>query len=85
MDTPPGGLAVFSGNVHLQVANSSAGPTVSVDLHGGESITLNAADPSQYNLAESIEPNSWDAWNSDRDQALTSRSCGADGSAPESG
>lgn len=67
MDTPPGSVAVFSGNVHLQIANLAAG----VDLHGGEAITLNGADPSQYALAESIEPNSWDAWNSDRDQALT--------------
>ena len=29
-------------------------------------------DLGQYNLAESIEPDSWDAWNSDRDQAITS-------------
>jgi hypothetical protein len=79
MDTPPGGVAVFSGNVHLQVANASAGPTVAVDLHGGEAITLNAADPNQYNLAESIEPNSWDAWNSDRDQALTTEAAAQTG------
>lgn len=72
MDTPPGGLAVFSGNVDLQIGASAAGTAgTATNLHGGESITLNAADPSQYNVAESIEPNSWDAWNSDRDQALT--------------
>ncbi|MFZ0338808.1 MAG: FecR family protein [Terracidiphilus sp.] len=70
MDTPPGSVAVFSGNVHLQMASAS-GATSAADLHGGESITLNAADPSQFALSESIEPNSWDAWNSDRDQALT--------------
>lgn len=81
MDTPPGGLAVFSGNVHLQVANSTAG-SAAVDLHGGESITLNAADPSQYSLAESIEPNSWDAWDSDRDEALTAEAAAQTG-APE--
>ncbi len=69
MDNPPGQLAVFSGNAHLQGGNGA----LSVDLHGGESITLNGADPSQYNLAESIEPDSWDAWNSDRDQALTAQ------------
>jgi len=67
MDSPPGQLAVFSGNAHVQSANGA----VSVDLHGGESIALNGNDPSQYNLAESIEPDSWDAWNSDRDEALT--------------
>jgi len=65
MDTPPGTLAVFSGNAHL-----TEGEAMAVDLHGGESVTLNANDPSQYNLAESVEPNSWDQWNNDRDQAL---------------
>jgi hypothetical protein len=66
MDKAPGELAVFSGNAHLE-----RGSAFSLDLHGGESLALNASSPSQYNLAESIEPDSWDAWNSDRDQALT--------------
>ncbi len=79
MDTPPGSLAVFSGNVHLQVGASGA---VSADLHGGENIALDPADPSQYSLAESIEPNSWDEWNSDRDEALTAEAAAQTG-APE--
>lgn len=66
MDAPPGDLAVFSGNAHLERGNSLA-----VDVHGGESLTPDPADPNHYNLAESIEPDSWDAWNSDRDQALS--------------
>ncbi len=66
MDTPPGELAVFSGNAHLECGNAMA-----VDLSGGESITLNAGDLSQYNLSQTIEPDSWDDWNSDRDQALS--------------
>jgi len=65
MDTPPGQLAVFSGNAHVD-----RGIALSLDVHGGESVALNADDPSRYDLAESIESNSWDAWNSDRDQAL---------------
>jgi hypothetical protein len=69
VDTPPGSVAVFSGNVHVDISGSS-GP-VEADLHGGENLALSPADPSQYSLAESIEPNSWDAWNSDRDEALT--------------
>ena len=67
LDSPPGQVAVFSGNAHL-VGNNGA---FSVDMHGGESVALSAADATQYNLAETIDPNSWDAWNSDRDQALT--------------
>ena len=45
-----------------------------LDLHGGESVALNGNDPSNYNLAETIEPDSWDTWNSDRDQHLNSAS-----------
>lgn len=68
LDSPPGALAVFSGNAHLD------GPSgLALDLHGGESAVLNAANPESYQLAESIEPDSWDAWNSDRDQALTAQ------------
>lgn len=69
MDQPPGSLAVFSGNVHLVRGDAPA-----LDLHGGESVALNGSDSSQYNISESIEPNSWDAWNTDRDQALNAES-----------
>jgi hypothetical protein len=66
LDNPPGELADFSGNVHL-----TRGDAVALDLHGGESVALIGADPSHYNLTESIEPDSWDTWNSDRDQTLS--------------
>jgi hypothetical protein len=67
LDNSPGEIAVFSGNIHLERSNAAA-----LDLHGGESATADRrADPGQYTVAESIEPDSWDAWNSDRDQALT--------------
>jgi hypothetical protein len=71
LDTPPGELAVFTGNAHLE----RAGGTV-VDVHGGESLAWDASEPSHYNLAETIEPDSWDAWNSDRDQALSASDSG---------
>jgi hypothetical protein len=66
LDNPPGELAVFSGDAHLE-----RGAALALDLHGGESVALNGSDPTQYALADSIEPDSWDVWNSDRDQALT--------------
>lgn len=76
MDQPPGELAVFSGNAHLERGNSLA-----VDLHGGESLTLDAQDATRYNLSESIEPDSWDAWNQDRDQALSAAAADQTGAA----
>jgi len=71
LDQAPGELAVFSGNAHLE-----GGETLQVDLHGGESVALSGGDSGQYNVAESIEPDSWDAWNTDRDQALTASEAG---------
>jgi len=68
MDRAPGQVAVFSGNAHLESANG----TVEIDLHDGESVALNGADPGRFDMAESIAPDSWDSWNSDRDQVLTS-------------
>ena len=82
LDNPPGEIAVFTGNVHLE-----RGTYLSLDLHGGESVALNGADPNQYNLSETIEPDSWDAWNADRDQELNSQETArtaATGSQPNS-
>ena len=81
MDNPPGKLAVFSGNAHVESNNGA----VAVDLHGGESIALNGANSSGYEVAESIEPDSWDSWNSDRDQALTTEAAAQTGASTDAG
>jgi len=67
LDEAPGEVAVFNGGVHV------AGPGTNADLHGGESVKLSG----QLNISESIEPDSWDAWNSDREQAISSESATA--------
>jgi hypothetical protein len=69
LDTAPGELAVFSGNVHLE-----RGDAMQLDIHGGESVALDAGDQSRYDLAETIQPDSWDSWNADRDQVLNAAS-----------
>jgi hypothetical protein len=77
LDEEPGELAVFSGNAHLDGAGGA-----SLDVKGGESVALNT-----LSLAEAIEPDSWDAWNSDRDQSLTTADVGttpANGALPNS-
>ncbi len=71
LDRAPGEVAVFSGNARVEGGAISA-----LDLHGGQSALLSANEPSGYSLSESIEPDSWDAWNSDRDQELTTASAG---------
>ena len=65
MDVQPGDLAVFSGNVHLD-----RGDSLQLDIHGGESLGLDNGDLSKYSLNETIDKDSWDSWNADRDQAL---------------
>ncbi|MGB8261757.1 MAG: FecR family protein [Terracidiphilus sp.] len=76
LDRPGGELAVFSGNAHLERTGG-----LTLDLHGGESARLDPADSGRYTLAESIEPDSWDSWNSDRDQALTASAAQQTGAA----
>jgi len=66
LDDGPAEMAVFSGNAHLDATTGA-----SMDVKGGESVALGS-----YNLSESIEPDSWDSWNSDRDQALTTADVG---------
>ncbi len=64
LDEAPGEIAVFDGGLHVDGQNGAG-----ADLRGGESAKLDS-----FSIAESIEPDSWDAWNSDRDQALNAAS-----------
>ncbi len=81
LDSPPGELAVFTGNAHLEIADGGSSGAASVDLHGGESIALGGAG----SLAESVPPDSWDSWNSDRDQALTAEAAAQTGASANVG
>ena len=65
-DTPPGELAVFAGNAGLDRDNG----TLTLGLHAGENLALSPNDQSEYQLSENIPPDSWDTWNTDRDQEL---------------
>ena len=71
LDEAPGELSVFSGDVHLE-----RGEALQLDVHAGETLDLNAQDLTKYDVAEMIPENSWDSWNADRDQLLTSESAG---------
>lgn len=64
LDDAPGEVAVFDGRIHLE------GPGgLTADMRGGESVRL-SPQGGALDVAELVEPDSWDAWNSDRDQAL---------------
>jgi hypothetical protein len=78
IDAPPGELAVLSGNANLNRGNGG----LQLAMHGGESVTLYANDINRYDLNESIDPDSWDAWNTDRDQAMATEGAAFTGAAP---
>jgi hypothetical protein len=65
MDAPPGELAVFSGAAQL-----AYGDKYNLEVQAGESVVMNTTDLDHYFLSSSIDPDSWDGWNSDRDLAL---------------
>lgn len=64
-DTVPNELAVMHGSVHV-----SDGQSVDSDVHPNQTFQTDPQQAGQYTVAQSISSDSWDQWNSDRDQAL---------------
>jgi Family of unknown function (DUF6600) len=58
-------LAVTHGSVH--VSNDEG---LAADVRTNQSARFNTENPNEYQLVESVTANSWDQWNSDRDEAL---------------
>lgn len=65
-DTPPGEVAILNGNARLTMRGAASG----IDLIAGESVKIDAQDPLASHITESVEHDTWDDWNSDRDQDL---------------
>jgi hypothetical protein len=66
LDVVPNQLAVMHGGVHID----DGGGTVSVDVHPSQTFQTDPQQGGAFTVAQSIDANSWDQWNSDRDQAL---------------
>jgi hypothetical protein len=65
LDGNPADLAVTHGTVHV-----TDGQNLSLDLRTNHSIHFDTQNPGQYDLVQSVAADTWDQWNSDRDQAL---------------
>lgn len=65
LDGNPAELAVMHGSVHVQDNQN-----LSLDVHTNQSIRFDTQNPGQYDVVQSVSADSWDQWNSDRDQAL---------------
>ncbi|HEX4576110.1 MAG TPA: FecR family protein [Edaphobacter sp.] len=88
LDQPPVTIAVLDGTVHLEHGSSETGG-YKTDVHAGEMLTADASDSSQYFMLSSIEKDSWDVWNQERDQAAAeaaaARTAARDGYAGDQG
>jgi len=58
-------LAVTHGSV--DITNDRG---LDADIHTNQTAKFDAQNPDEYQLLESVAANSWDQWNSDRDEAL---------------
>ncbi len=67
LDGNPADLAVMHGTVHVQDNQN-----LSLDVHTNQSIHFDTQNPGQYEVIQSVSADSWDQWNSDRDQSLAS-------------
>lgn len=65
LDAAPNELAVMHGAVHV-----SDGEGVALDVHPNQTFQTDPQQPGEYTVAQSLTANSWDQWNSDRDDAL---------------
>jgi hypothetical protein len=65
VDQNPAQLAVMRGEVHVDTGNDGG-----LDVHTSQTATLDMKDEASYDVAQNITADSWDQWNSDRDQQL---------------
>ena len=65
LDGNPVEFAVLDGSAHL-----SNGSAYAVDVKANETVRFDPGNSTRYFLAQGIDPDSWDQWNVDRDQAM---------------
>jgi len=65
LDAAPNELAVMHGTVHVD-----DGQNVAVDIHPNQTFQTNPQNSGEFTVAQSLTADSWDQWNSDRDDAL---------------
>jgi hypothetical protein len=65
LDANPADLAVMHGAVHVIDSQNLA-----VDVHTNQSVRFDMQTPGQSQVVQSVSADTWDQWNSDRDQAL---------------
>ena len=67
LDTTPYELAVLRGSAQLQDTSGS----VTFQLDANQTAKIDPEAATNYDVVQAVNPESWDAWNTDRDQALS--------------
>lgn len=83
LDRNPGKMAVIHGAVHVE--NGQGG---GFDVRKNQTASIDLQDPTNFDVADNLVPNSWDQWNSDRDKQLarieaSERSAGGGAGSPD--
>jgi FecR protein len=65
LDNPSAEVAVTHGSVHI-----TDNQNLAVDVHTNQTVRFDAQNADEYQLLQSVAANTWDQWNSDRDEAL---------------
>ena len=65
LDQNPAQVAVMRGAVHIDTGNDGG-----LDVQTSQTASLDMKDTASYDVAQNITADSWDQWNSDRDQQL---------------
>jgi hypothetical protein len=66
LDAAPSQLAVMHGAVHVD-----DGQGLSLDVHPSQTFQTDPQQPGEFTVAQNVSADSWDQWNSDRDQSLS--------------
>ncbi len=69
LDEPPAEVAVFDGTTRVERMGSQGGAGYQVEVAAGESLRGDTSAGTRYFLTPSIQSNSWDDWNEEREQA----------------
>jgi hypothetical protein len=69
VDSDPPEMAVLHGSVH-----AAGGTNYAIDVHQDQTVHFDVNDETRYNTVAGVTGDSWDEWNSDRDQALAAMS-----------
>ena len=65
LDTAPSTVAVMHGAVHID-----DGMGLSMDVHPSQTFQTDLQQPGEFTIAQNVTADTWDQWNSDRDESL---------------